>query len=106
MTPVLVEQGDSPVILGLPHTGTWLPPEIFARLNARGRVLALARFRIGTGSRRVSLRLRRLGLTPARRHVHMEQFHDESVSGRPPVRMRSSYAPDRKAEHHAARPCA
>ena len=40
MTPVLVEQGDSPVILGLPHTGTWLPPEIFARLNARGQVLA------------------------------------------------------------------
>ena len=40
MTPVLVEQGDSPVILGLPHTGTWLPPEIFARLNARGQMLA------------------------------------------------------------------
>ena len=46
---------------------------------ARGRVLALARLRIGTGSRRVSLRLRRLGLTPARRHAHMEQFHDENV---------------------------
>ena len=40
MTPVLVEQGDSPVIIGLPHTGTWLPPEIFARLNARGQMLA------------------------------------------------------------------
>ena len=25
MTPVEVQQGDGPVILGLPHTGTWLP---------------------------------------------------------------------------------
>lgn len=40
MTPVEVHQGDSPVILGLPHTGTWLPEEIRARLNERGRVLA------------------------------------------------------------------
>lgn len=40
MTPVQVTQGDGPVILGLPHTGTWLPPGIQARLNARGLVLA------------------------------------------------------------------
>ena len=40
MIPVEVAQGDSPVILGLPHTGTYLPDDIFARLNARGRVLA------------------------------------------------------------------
>lgn len=40
MNPAEVVQGDSPVILGLPHTGTFLPDEIFARLNARGRVLA------------------------------------------------------------------
>lgn len=40
MNPVEVVQGDSPVILGLPHTGTWLPDEIRARLNPRGQVLA------------------------------------------------------------------
>ncbi|MEF9604714.1 N-formylglutamate amidohydrolase, partial [Paracoccus sp. PXZ] len=40
MNPVEVVRGDSPVILGLPHTGTWLPDEIRARLNARGQVLA------------------------------------------------------------------
>ena len=40
MTPVEILQGDSPVLLGLPHTGTWIPPEIMARLNARGQILA------------------------------------------------------------------
>ncbi|MDF3605018.1 N-formylglutamate deformylase [Paracoccus sp. DMF-8] len=40
MIPVEVVSGDSPVILGLPHTGTWLPDDIRARLNGRGRVLA------------------------------------------------------------------
>lgn len=40
MNPVIVEQGDSPVILGLPHTGTHVPAEIFATLNGRGRELA------------------------------------------------------------------
>lgn len=38
--PVEVVRGDSPVILGLPHTGTWLPADILARLNERGRTLA------------------------------------------------------------------
>jgi formiminoglutamase len=38
--PVEVVQGDSPVILGLPHTGTYLPDDISAKLNARGRILA------------------------------------------------------------------
>lgn len=38
--PVEVVRGDSPVILGLPHTGTWLPDDILARLNDRGRTLA------------------------------------------------------------------
>lgn len=38
--PVEVTRGDSPVILGLPHTGTFLPDDIRARLNARGQVLA------------------------------------------------------------------
>ena len=40
MTPVEVVQGAGPVILGLPHTGTWLPDDIRAALNDRGRVLA------------------------------------------------------------------
>ncbi|NNE52712.1 MAG: N-formylglutamate deformylase [Sulfitobacter sp.] len=36
MTPVEVIQGDGPVVLGLPHTGTWLPDDVLARLNERG----------------------------------------------------------------------
>ncbi|RDW12753.1 N-formylglutamate deformylase [Paracoccus thiocyanatus] len=40
MNPVEVVQGDGPVILGLPHTGTYLPGDIRARLNPRGQVLA------------------------------------------------------------------
>ncbi|MFV0301265.1 MAG: N-formylglutamate deformylase [Paracoccus sp. (in: a-proteobacteria)] len=40
MNPVEVHEGDSPVILGQPHTGTWLPDDIMARLNPRGRALA------------------------------------------------------------------
>lgn len=33
-------QGTSPVILAFPHTGTDVPPEIWARLNDNGRMLA------------------------------------------------------------------
>lgn len=40
MKPVEVTRGDGPIMLGLPHTGTWLPPEILARLNPRGQLLA------------------------------------------------------------------
>ncbi|MGR3436387.1 MAG: N-formylglutamate deformylase [Shimia sp.] len=40
MTPVEVVRGDGPVVLGLPHTGTWLPEGVAARLNDRGRALA------------------------------------------------------------------
>mgnify|MGYP001007916824 CR=1 FL=1 len=40
MNPVEVIEGGGPLILGLPHTGTFLPPEIVERLNARGRILA------------------------------------------------------------------
>lgn len=39
MSPVEVVRGDSPVVLGLPHTGTYVPPAIAADLNARGRGL-------------------------------------------------------------------
>ena len=40
MRAVEVARGDGPVVLGLPHTGTWLPAEVTARLNATGRALA------------------------------------------------------------------
>lgn len=40
MTPVVVQEGASPLILAMPHTGTALPPAILARLNPRGQVLA------------------------------------------------------------------
>jgi N-formylglutamate deformylase len=39
MNPVEVRRGSSPVILGLPHTGTHVPADIQARLNANGRLL-------------------------------------------------------------------
>ncbi len=37
--PVEVTRGDSPIVLGLPHTGTYVPPEIQTKLNKRGRAL-------------------------------------------------------------------
>ena len=40
MTPVTITQGDSPVILGMPHGGTFLPDAMSARLNDLGRALA------------------------------------------------------------------
>lgn len=39
MNPVDITRGDGPVLLAIPHAGTWLPPEIMARLNARGQML-------------------------------------------------------------------
>jgi formiminoglutamase len=39
LTPVEVSRGDGPVILGLPHCGTWLPEAARLALNARGRAL-------------------------------------------------------------------
>jgi len=35
-----VVRGDGPLVLGLPHTGVYVPPEIMARLNVTGRALA------------------------------------------------------------------
>ena len=32
MTPVEIHRGDSPIVLGLPHTGTHVPADIKARL--------------------------------------------------------------------------
>ncbi|WP_428408506.1 N-formylglutamate deformylase [Hyphococcus sp.] len=40
MTPVTVISGEGPVILGQPHSGVFVPDEIRARLNERGRALA------------------------------------------------------------------
>lgn len=40
MSLVEITQGDSPVILGLPHTGTGIPPDCLSRLNERGRAMA------------------------------------------------------------------
>ena len=39
MQPVRVIRGDGPVILAMPHVGTFLPRDIRARLNDRGRGL-------------------------------------------------------------------
>ncbi|MBU2936386.1 MULTISPECIES: N-formylglutamate deformylase [Pacificibacter] len=39
MTPVEITQGDSPIVLGLPHTGTFVPDDVLADLNDRGRGL-------------------------------------------------------------------
>lgn len=36
MTPVTVTRGDGPVILSLPHSGTWLPEEVGLQLNPCG----------------------------------------------------------------------
>jgi len=40
VTPVEVVQGDSPLVLGFPHTGTYVPDDVFKKLNETGRVLA------------------------------------------------------------------
>jgi N-formylglutamate deformylase len=40
VNPVEVSRGSSPVVLGLPHTGTHVPAEIWGRLNANGQQLA------------------------------------------------------------------
>ncbi|WP_425038675.1 N-formylglutamate deformylase [Primorskyibacter sp. S187A] len=40
MTPVTVQRGDGPIVLGLPHTGTFVPDDVHAHLNDTGRKLA------------------------------------------------------------------
>ena len=37
MTPVTIERGDGPIVLGLPHTGTFIPADIWTQLNDIGR---------------------------------------------------------------------
>lgn len=48
MRPVEVTEGAGPLVLGLPHTGTWVPPEIGKLLNAEGRRLADTDWHIDT----------------------------------------------------------
>lgn len=40
MAIVEISEGNSPVILGMPHTGTHVPPEIWVRLDGNGKLLA------------------------------------------------------------------
>ncbi|HCP82354.1 MAG TPA: N-formylglutamate deformylase [Octadecabacter sp.] len=40
MTPVTVTQGTSPIVLGLPHSGTFVPDDVVSSLNDTGRKLA------------------------------------------------------------------
>ena len=39
MNPVTVQQGTSPIILGQPHCGTYLPDDVLGQLNENGRQL-------------------------------------------------------------------
>ncbi|WP_120498479.1 N-formylglutamate deformylase [Kiloniella sp. EL199] len=40
VSPVTVTRGNGPIVLGMPHTGTWLPEKILSKLNANGKKLA------------------------------------------------------------------
>jgi len=40
MSPVEITRGDSPLVLGLPHTGTEIPDDCLSRLNETGHALA------------------------------------------------------------------
>lgn len=46
MSAIEVTQGESPLVLGLPHTGTYIPPDCLARLNDTGRAMADTDWRI------------------------------------------------------------
>ncbi|AXI44749.1 N-formylglutamate deformylase [Sulfitobacter sp. SK012] len=40
MTPVTTDQGTGPIVLGLPHSGTYVPDDVAVKLNKAGRELA------------------------------------------------------------------
>ena len=40
MTPVSVTQGTEPIVLGLPHSGTFVPDDVKGALCENGRKLA------------------------------------------------------------------
>lgn len=46
MTPVTVIRGGGPIVLGQPHSGTFVPADIEARLNAKGRMLVDTDWRV------------------------------------------------------------
>ena len=39
MNPLEIQQGSGPIVLGLPHTGTYVPEDVLADLNTGGRGL-------------------------------------------------------------------
>lgn len=39
MIPVSVQAGKSPIVLGMPHTGTYVPDDVWKQLNKNGRKL-------------------------------------------------------------------
>ena len=47
MTPVSVTQGTGPIVLGLPHTGTFVPDDVKDALSKNGRKLADTDWHIG-----------------------------------------------------------
>ncbi len=47
MNPVIVTEGDGPIILGMPHGGTFVPDKIMARLSPIGAALADTDWHIG-----------------------------------------------------------
>ncbi len=63
-----VTRGNSPIVLGLPHTGTDVPPEIWETLNARGQALADTDWHIDRLYRDLGLDLTRVR-TPIHRYV-------------------------------------
>lgn len=40
MNPVSINHGNSPIVLGLPHTGTYVPGSIFSKLTPLGKTLS------------------------------------------------------------------
>jgi formiminoglutamase len=63
-----VTQGNSPIVLGLPHTGTDVPPEVWDTLNDRGRALADTDWHIHRLYKDLGLDLTRVR-TPVHRYV-------------------------------------
>jgi N-formylglutamate deformylase len=62
---VTVTRGDGPIVLGMPHTGTFLPDAILQRLNDEGRVLRDTDWHVDTLYRDLIP-----GLTTVRMNVH------------------------------------